>query len=133
MKLYEILRWTDDERSVVRVVAQACQFDNGATVVTWLGEVPSTSCYPSIEDFIKVHGHGLTVVRQIADLDGARIRHRWMNRVQDVMEGLPACLDGNARYFWDEREALIRMLEPIEVHSPDSSKVFFYGRRKEDA
>lgn len=135
MKLYEILRWTDaEDGSDARVVAQGCQFDNGVVVIAWLGEVPSTACYPSIEDFVKVHGHGLTVIRQIADLDGKRVCHRWMNWLQDQMEYPSAVAEpGNIGYFAQEREKLIKMLDPIEISSPDPSKVFFYGHRKGDA
>lgn len=47
-------------------VAEGCEFSDGSTVVHWVGELPSTSVWPSVRDVAAIHGHnGKTQVRWV--------------------------------------------------------------------
>jgi hypothetical protein len=52
------------------VVAEGILFRDGAVALHWLGDHPSTTAWPSLDDVLAVHGHsGATVIRW---LDGPR-------------------------------------------------------------
>lgn len=59
------LRRAEDVSGVsgIGVVVQGVQFDDGACVIRWVGDVASTVHHDSIQNVVTVHGHeGRTVV-----------------------------------------------------------------------
>lgn len=40
------------------IVAEGIEFSNGKVAVSWLGELTSIEIHDSIENCIKIHGHG---------------------------------------------------------------------------
>lgn len=44
--------------SGVGIVAEGVQFSDGAVVIRWLGDDPSTVVWPGIEPAMRIHSHG---------------------------------------------------------------------------
>ncbi len=59
MRRFNLVR-NEDESGVsgTGTVAQGIQFDNGRCAMAWLTSVSSIAVYDSIEDLVKIHGHG---------------------------------------------------------------------------
>lgn len=58
MQLFELQRDRDTSGvSGTGVVAQGVIFDDGITVLHWLGKWNSTSLYPNIDMLKEIHGH----------------------------------------------------------------------------
>lgn len=66
-RIFELVRHADVTGvSGTGVVADGAVFPDGATVVHWRGDRPSTVVWGSIEDVERVHGHGgATVIRWV--------------------------------------------------------------------
>jgi uncharacterized protein with GYD domain len=79
MKTYYLCRNEDvSSTSGTGRIAEVAEFDDGAVVVRWIGDmnatgVTSTTVFHSLADMLKVHGHqGRTVLEK--DLDHDRLR-----------------------------------------------------------
>lgn len=59
MRTFKTVR-TEDISGVsgTGVVTEGVQFTDGTVVIRWLTDTASTGVYASIEDMIKIHGHG---------------------------------------------------------------------------
>lgn len=67
MRRFNLVR-NEDETGIsgTGTVAQGIQFDTGRCAMAWLTSVSSIAVYDSIEDLVKIHGHGgKTVVEWI--------------------------------------------------------------------
>lgn len=53
------------------VVAHGVEFSDGAVVIRWLGDKPSTVVWHCLADAMKVHGHGGHTVAVYLDDDAA--------------------------------------------------------------
>ena len=43
--------------SGVGIVARGVRFDDGVTVIRWVGDIPSTVIWQQFEDAVAIHGH----------------------------------------------------------------------------
>jgi hypothetical protein len=71
-----------------RTVATVVQFNDGATVVRWLGETRSIAVYATLDDATKVHGHPGTEFRWF-NRPSRAFEHGRDNATQDACENCP--------------------------------------------
>lgn len=59
MRRFELHR-DEDETGISGTgrIAQGIQFDDGTAALRWLTHVRSTGYYDSVDDLLKIHGHG---------------------------------------------------------------------------
>lgn len=59
MKAFKLFRLVDESGvSGTGYIAEGIEFANGQCVIHWLTHFESIGVYPSVDEIMKVHGHG---------------------------------------------------------------------------
>lgn len=59
MRTFKLFRKVDDSGvSGIGYVAEGAQFHDGQCCLAWFSTVHAVAIYPTIDDLIKIHGHG---------------------------------------------------------------------------
>lgn len=120
MKIFELRREVDETGiSGTGTVAQGVIFDDGRCALRWLTACRSTAIYDSIEDVVRIHGHGgLTKVVVVFDLPSLEERHRHaILAFQDDIENalVSVCSTPNGRALADHRDELVTLFKEREM------------------
>lgn len=56
---YDVVRYNDSSGvSGTGRVAEVAEFEDGTAVMRWLSDTASTAVYDSLDDLVRIHGHG---------------------------------------------------------------------------
>lgn len=88
MKRFELHRDHDVSGvSGTGIVAEGVEFTDGASVIRWYGDHPSTVVWASVDAAMAIHGHnGSTRLVWLDDADGPPLR-RWDERWDSTSRG----------------------------------------------
>lgn len=110
MRRFELHRKVDESGvSGVGTIAEGVEFTQGRVVLTWLAGTQGTTLFDSVDDVLKVHGHGGKTVIEWIDHDHPRMvipaKLGWSNPDTGPEEMRLYALDAGSSPRWAQPHA----------------------------